>query len=200
MNIESTLEPLEPKTELKPVDKEVNKSSITSIENESLETYLGFLVALGLDEDASNITVQGSNSIDYIRKSIAPHVGIEPRDMRIDRMLRIVLRLMPKGEPKDKRRITMLDQITSVLPKYKKWMKARLEARHSSAKGNFLEDAKRLGIALDRIPGPGFPVPLTSDDKSLPNSADLDGLSDEIMILVNSMSIPSASGIVVEAV
>ena len=200
VNIESALEPREPKTELKPVDKVVNKSSITSIENESLETYLGFLVALGLDEDASNITVQGSNSIDYIRKSIAPHVGIEPRDMRIDRMLRIVLRLMPKGEPKDKRRITMLDQITSVLPKYKKWMKARLEARHSSAKGNFLEDAKRLGIALNRIPGPGFPVPLTNDDKSLPNSADLDGLSDEVKILVNSMSIQSASGIVVEAV
>jgi len=115
-------------------------------------------------------------------------------------MLRIALRLVPTGEHDDQAKKAMLNQVLTVLPKYKKWMKARLEARHSSAKGDFLEDAKRLGIALNRIPGPGFPVPLTKDDKSLPNPADLEGLSQEVKVLLNSLSIPSASGIVVEAI
>ena len=141
-----------------------------------------------------------TNPINRIRKSIAPHVGIEPRDMRIDRMLRIVLRLIPTGDQKDQERKAILNQIISILPKYKKWMKIRLEARHSSAKGNFLEDAKRLGVALNRIPGPGFPVSLSKDEKSLPSSADINSLNQEVKILINSMNIPSASGVIVEAI
>ena len=79
-------------------------------------------------------------------------------------------------------------------------MKSRLEARHSGPKGNFLEDSKNLGNALNRIPGPGFALPLLRDDKVLPNSQDLDQLSKEVEALLRSMNLPSASGIVVEAV
>jgi hypothetical protein len=78
-------------------------------------------------------------------------------------------------------------------------MKSRLEARHSGSKGNFLMDSKNLGNALNRIPGPGFAIPLNKDDKVLPNSQDLNGLSKEVEILLRSMNLPSASGIVVEA-
>ena len=196
----STDELLEDQPALKSVGKKEYKSLAEPIENESLQSYSKFLLALGLDDVADNISSNDVNPVDFIRKSIAPHVGIEPRDMRIDRMLRIALRLVPTGEHDDQAKKAMLNQVLAVLPKYKKWMKARLEARHSSAKGDFLEDAKRLGIALNRIPGPGFPVPLTKDDKSLPNPADLEGLSQEVKVLINSLSIPSASGIVVEAI
>ncbi len=187
------------KPKLKSVDENKNSSVAELIEDGLLDDFSRFLLALGLSEAASSIADGGSNPIEQIRKSIAPHVGIEPRDMRIDRMLRIVLRLIPNGEQKDQQRKAMLIKIISALQKYKKWMKARLEARHSSAKGDFLKDAESLGIALNRIPGPGFPLPLTKDEKSLPNSADIEALSKEVEILINSMDIPSASGVVVEA-
>ena len=187
------------KPKLETVDQFKDDSMVELIEDGLLEEYSRFLLALGLSDVASSILDGKSKPIDQIRKSIAPYVGVEPRDMRIDRMLRIALRLIPKGEQKDQHRKAMLTKIISALQKYKKWMKARLESRHSSAKGNFLEDAKNLGIALNRIPGPGFAVPLTKDEKSLPNSADIESLFGEVETLINSMDIPSASGVVVEA-
>jgi hypothetical protein len=60
-------------------------------------------------------------------------------------------------------------------------------------------DSKNLGNALNRIPGPGFAIPLDKDDKVLPNSQDLGELSQEVEILLRSMNLPSASGIIVEA-
>jgi hypothetical protein len=60
-------------------------------------------------------------------------------------------------------------------------------------------DSKNLGNALNRIPGPGFAIPLNKDDKVLPNSQDLGELSQEVEILLRSMNLPSASGIIVEA-
>ena len=199
VDLELNSQPVELKPKLETVDQFNDDSMVELIEDGLLEEYSRFLLALGLSDVASNILDGKSKPIDQIRKSIAPYVGVEPRDMRIDRMLRIALRLIPKGEQKDQHRKAMLTKIISALHKYKKWMKARLEARHSSAKGNFLEDAKNLGIALNRIPGPGFAVPLTKDEKSLPNSADIESLFGEVETLINSMDIPSASGVVVEA-
>ena len=199
VELELNSQPVELKPKLETVDQFNDDSMVELIEDGLLEEYSRFLLALGLSDVASNILDGKSKPIDQIRKSIAPYVGVEPRDMRIDRMLRIALRLIPKGEQKDQHRKAMLTKIISALHKYKKWMKARLEARHSSAKGNFLEDAKNLGIALNRIPGPGFAVPLTKDEKSLPNSADIESLFGEVETLINSMDIPSASGVVVEA-
>ena len=199
VELELNSQPVELKPKLETVDQFNDDSMVELIEDGLLEEYSRFLLALGLSDVASNILDGKSKPIDQIRKSIAPYVGVEPRDMRIDRMLRIALRLIPKGEQKDQHRKAMLTKIISALHKYKKWMKARLEARHSSAKGNFLEDAKNLGIALNRIPGPGFAVPLTKDEKSLPNSEDIESLFVEVETLINSMDIPSASGVVVEA-
>ncbi|MBR95804.1 MAG: hypothetical protein CMA81_03170 [Euryarchaeota archaeon] len=199
VELELNSQPVELKPKLETVDQFNDDPMVELIEDGLLEEYSRFLLALGLSDVASNILDGKSKPIDQIRKSIAPYVGVEPRDMRIDRMLRIALRLIPKGEQKDQHRKAMLTKIISALHKYKKWMKARLEARHSSAKGNFLEDAKNLGIALNRIPGPGFAVPLTKDEKSLPNSADIESLFGEVETLINSMDIPSASGVVVEA-
>ena len=199
VELELNSQPVELKPKLETVDQFNDDPMVELIEDGLLEEYSRYLLALGLSDVASNILDGKSKPIDQIRTSIAPYVGVEPRDMRIDRMLRIALRLIPKGEQKDQHRKAMLTKIISALHKYKKWMKARLEARHSSAKGNFLEDAKNLGIALNRIPGPGFAVPLTKDEKSLPNSADIESLFGEVETLINSMDIPSASGVVVEA-
>ena len=174
----------------------------TSIDSEkiSIQTYQSLLRTLGLKETAQSLEETGVDSVKLIRKSIATHVGVEPRDMRVDRMLRIILRLLPTGDENDAIRSKLVNKIESAIPKYNKWMKSRLEARHSGSKGDFLQDTKNLGNALNRIPGPGFALPLSKDDKDLPNSQDLAELSKEVEKLVKSMNLPSASGIIVEAI
>lgn len=169
-------------------------------EQTSLKTYQSLLQTLGLKKSAKSLQNIDSDSVKMIRKSLATHVGVEPRDVRVDRMLRILLRLLPVGDENDIQRSRLVAKIESSIPRYSKWMKSRLEARHSGPKGNFIEDSKNLGNALNRIPGPGFALPLSRDDKVLPNSQDLDLLSKEVETLLRSMNLPSASGIVVEAV
>ena len=182
------------------VQKHTVSSKTINSEKISTRTYQSLLRTLGLKETAESLEEPGVDSVKLIRKSIATHVGVEPRDVRVDRMLRIILRLLPAGDENDAIRSKLINKIESAIPKYNKWMKSRLEARHSGSKGNFLQDTKNLGNALNRIPGPGFALPLNKDDKDLPNLQDLAELSKEVEKLVKSMNLPSASGIVVEAV
>jgi hypothetical protein len=170
-----------------------------SLDKSSFEAYKSLLLTLGLKETAQMLQNSNPDSVKLLRKSLATHVGVEPRDLRIDRMLRVLLRLLPNGDENDVVRSDLVTRINTSLPKYNKWMKSRLEARHSGSKGNFLMDSKNLGNALNRIPGPGFAIPLNKDDKVLPNSQDLGELSQEVEILLRSMNLPSASGIIVEA-
>ena len=81
----------------------------------------------------------------------------------------------------------------------KLWMRARLENRHSGSNDVFLEDAFDLGRALQRIPGPGFPISLTSDEYELPDPDDIKELEEEVKQLIAHMNLPSAGGIVVES-
>ena len=165
----------------------------------SLESYQSLLTALGLEKTAQKLQDSEGDSVKLIRTSLAKHVGVEPRDVRIDRMLRIILRLLPLGDEKDTIRSKLINKIESSIPKYNKWMKTRLEARHSGTKGNFLLDATNLGNALNRIPGPGFALPLNKDEKILPSPQDIADLSNEVDKLIRTMNLPSASGVVVEA-
>ena len=181
-------------------EKTLTKTNLSKSGKYSLDSYQNFLRELGLGDIALKLEGSNSESVKVLRKSLAAHVGIEPRDVRVDRMLRIVLRLLPNGDEKDPSRSKLIDKINSSIPKYNKWMKLRLEARHSGAKGNFIRDTQSLGNALSRIPGPGFALPLSKDDKPLPSSQEIELLSKEVDILLRSMNLPSASGVVVEAV
>ena len=199
---EEQLEPVEEEALLSEpiVQKHTVNSTTIDSKKISTQTYQSLLRTLGLKETAQSLEEPGIDSVKLIRKSIATHVGVEPRDVRVDRMLRIILRLLPTGDENDTMRSKLVKKIESAIPKYNKWMKSRLEARHSGSKDNFLQDTKNLGNALNRIPGPGFALPLNRDDKDLPNSQDLGELSKEVEKLIKSMNLPSASGIVVEAV
>ena len=75
----------------------------------------------------------------------------------------------------------------------KRWMRRRLEARHSGASGEFLTDALELGVALQRIPGLGHHLPLELDDWPLPSS--INDLSDEVNKLARSVQLPSSGGV-----
>jgi hypothetical protein len=171
------------------------KREVVSI-NEGIGASLAsFLKAIDLDELSVRVEKEGADAIKDVRRRLAQHVGIEPRDTRIDRFLRLSLRLMPQGDDDDEMRAHLLGLLGENTTKIKRWMRTRLEHRHSGSSENFLDDAVRLGEALDRIPGPGFSIPLSADTKVLPNIADLPQLQNEVARIVAQMNPASAGGI-----
>ena len=145
---------------------------LTSLKNMLGE--LGILHNFDLN-DAINL-----NSLSELRKGLAKHVGIQPRDTRVDRLLRILLRVIPLNLPEGITLISLsklIDKLCFCTNKLNKWTAKRLERRHSNASGKLLDDAKELGIALKRIPSPGFAIPLISDNYDLPSINNFEDLS-----------------------
>ena len=151
------------------------------------------LRSLGLSEEADLLKDNGD--IAPIRRVLASHVGVEPRDMRLDRLLRLSLRLIPKGDDGDAQRHALLATLAELADILSKWTRTRLEARHNGAKGVLLEDASVLGHALERIPGPGTPMPLDADEYELPKLDDIDGLSNEVNVLKRRVLLANSGGV-----
>ena len=171
------------------------QSNEIDIDNKAINNLQEFMKEIGLQDEISK-DLATHEQVAKVRKLIAKNVGIEPRDVRLDRMLRLVLRLLPKGNDLDIKRNILIDRLSKNLSKYKNWVKLRLESRHNTSSDNLLADSVKLGKALDRIPGPGFRVPLGKDDFELPNANDLEGLESFVNSLIDSLNIDSASGIV----
>ena len=159
----------------------------------ALDALRELIALLGLSDLATEVGQQGMEALPEVRRGLAQHVNIAPRDMRIARLLRLTLRLLPEGNKSDGERARMLAELGQLIAPLKRWMRRRLEARHSGARGDFLADAVELGIALERIPGLGRHLPLEKDDWPLPGG--LDGLSGEIKKLAQSVNLPSAGGV-----
>ena len=102
---------------------------------------------------------------------------------------------MPKSDEHDVVRFGLIRTLSELADVLSKWTRTRLEARHNGSKGFLLEDAANLGIALERIPGPGTPVPLDADEYELPAFDDIDGLSNEVKVLNRRIRLTSAGGV-----
>ena len=165
----------------------------TSVVEGDLTSYERLLRLIGLTEEADILA--GSGDVSIVRRALASHVGNEPRDVRVDRLLRLMLRLLPQGDQGDGERSKMIDAIGDILPKYNQWVRMRLEARHMGASGTFFEDASRLGTALHRVPGPGVRVPLNADTYPLPEPSNVNELRQQTERLIQSMHLPAAGGI-----
>lgn len=199
-----TIEPKPLENEIKPSDQDPAsvkesepvtdvKASETAVSKPILQSYETLLRQLGLTSEADVLI--GSGDLSMIRRSLASFVGVEPRDMRVDRMLRLVLRLLPQNDLNDQVRIQLITLICDALPKYKQWVRMRLEARYMGASGDFFDDASRLGVALDRTPGPGVRVPLQADELTLPEISNLTELEKQTKRLIQTMNLPSAGGV-----
>ena len=188
---ETTLEeiksvaPVKPKEQAKPLKIPIREVDVSSYEH--------LLHVLGLTTEANALA--GSGDVSNLRRALASHVGVEPRDIRVDRLLRLVLRLLPQNDSNNSNRSRMIDSIGDALPKYTQWVRMRLEARHMGASGDFFEDAARLGMALNRTPGPGVRVPLQADVEPLPESTNMEELHLHTERLIQSMALPAAGGI-----
>ena len=153
------------------------------------------LTNLGLKEDAELVQKEGFEALNTVRRNLAGHVGIEPRDIRVDRILRLAIRLIPRLEGGNDDRAQLLSQLSSAVSEMGKWSRLRLEARHSGASGHFLNDAITLGIALERIPGPGISLPLMADKLELPHPTKLVELQNGVNHVVNSIRLPPVGGV-----
>ena len=157
-------------------------------------TALTELVALlGLPDEALAIEQHEMEAIPGLRRRLAAEVNVSPRDVRVGRLLRLTLRLLPQGDGDDASRAKMLSTLCELVAPLKRWMRRRLEARHSGAGGEFLTDAAELGVALERIPGLGHHLPLDLDDWPLPSG--INELSEEVAKLARSVHLPSAGGV-----
>ena len=169
--------------EVNPADG--TKKALTSLTN--------LVAVLGLSELATSVEQGGLEALQDVRRSLAGQVNVAPRDVRIARLLRLSLRLLPAGDEDDNERARLLAALSDLVPTLKRWTRRRLEARHSGSKGNFLADAVELGVALERIPGLGQRLPLEEDNWPLPS--DMAGLTTEVSKLAQSVNLPSAGGV-----
>ena len=190
-----TLAPTLPKQEAPVHHKKIAEPTPIAASPTVYENLVLFLRALNLDNYADDVELNGEDALPNVRRGLAKHVGVSPRDTRIDRMLRIALRLMPQNNEYDERKSELLALMAGNLKAIQRWMRSRLEHRHSGSSDRFLEDARQLGIALKRIPGPGHPVPLNADDYDLPPANDVGGLESEVKHLIIHLNLPTAGGI-----
>jgi hypothetical protein len=190
---ESQTSPTKPPERIEPATVIDSQSSNGSNATADLSSYESLLRLLSLNKEADMLI--GSKDVSTVRRALASFVGDEPRDLRVDRMLRLVLRLLPQNDSSDAERIRMVESIGDALPKYKQWVRMRLEARHMGSSGDFFDDANRLGVALERTPGPGVRIPLQADELPLPEVVNIDELHQQTERLVQSMNLPSAGGV-----
>ena len=198
---EVIFQPSNPAVVEKPPEKPVQQGSkkqeqhVEIVPNPRLlNAFQTILDRLSLSEGMA-FNAQGTLDTKHLRRTLAEHVGIEPRDIRVDRMFRLLLRLLPLEDDSNDQRAVLLDMIGQVLPKYQQWIRMRLEARHSGATGNFLEDSIQLGNALQRTPGPGVKVPLASDTLPLPSPSNLGDMTKSVQRLVEALDLNAAGGI-----
>jgi len=177
---------------LNTVESEATKAESEGTK-EALQHLAQFLATLNLNGLADEVTTAGMGALPAVRRGLAQHVNVEPRDVRIARLLRLALRLLPENDDGDGQRAELLSRLTEMVAPLKRWIRRRLEARHSGAKGDFLADAAELGRALERIPGLGKHVPLEHD--AWPLSNDLRELSHEVQRLRDVVFLPSAGGV-----
>ena len=170
--------------------EEAEQQDVVIGDSSSMESILR---SLGLEKEADMLLDNGE--INSVRRALASHVGLEPRDTRLDRLLRLSLRLMPKGDEEDEQRYALLSNLSELAKELSKWTRIRLEARHSGAVGSLLEDSLTLGEALIRIPGPGTALPLEADDYDLPAPDDVDSLSNEVKVLKRRVMLANSGGV-----
>ena len=184
------------KSSQKPIQQPERKKENT-VDDQStklLHSFQTIMERLSLSESLV-FNAQGTLDTKLLRRSLAEHVGITPRDVRVDRLMRILLRLLPSEDMLNDQRSFLVHKIEKALPKYEQWIRMRLEARHSGATGNFLKDSIQLGTALQRTPGPGVKVPLTADTLPLPDSSNLVEIEKCVNRLVEALNLNAAGGV-----
>jgi hypothetical protein len=171
---------------------------VADIETETIEDEGALLTSLPELEDISAELLEllgiDNDEIKGLVKIIASSVGHEPRDTRVDRLLRLTLRAINPEVLKNQRE-QLLGELTEIAKSLSVWTELRLSARNKGSGNGLLADSAELGKALSRIPGPGISVPLRRDNLTLPPTKDIAGLNNAVRNLANVSLLPVAGGI-----
>ena len=81
---------------VEPLVEEVVSSDIAT--QRALDALRELIALLGLNSLADEVAQQGLNALPEVRRGLAQHVNITPRDVRVARLLRLTLRLLPRRE------------------------------------------------------------------------------------------------------
>jgi len=127
-----------------------------------------------------------------IRDKIGPPLDDFPRDIRVQRLVRLMDIIRPLDENIDENILLLLRRLEGVGNQLLKWTVQRLEIRHCPSEGNLLEVSKRLASKLDEIPGPGFDLPRQLDAEDLPTLDDLQAFTNEVKLLEKVTYLPLA--------
>ena len=171
------------------VEQEIDED-LAEILREPLNRLLMGLGILGIKENLDH------ENLERVRFAIASKVGIKPRDARVDRLLKLALRLIPRTLDSDvRKRAGMISLLASSSEKLNEWAALRLRSRNATVGEGLLENSWNLGKTLSRIPGPGFGIPLEPDNYQLPGADELNKLAGEVAKLSGISSLSSSSGI-----
>ena len=129
-----------------------------------------------------------------VRRRIARSVGQVPRDQRLDRLLRIAVRLLGASTEPDVRG-RAIEELSMAARALERWTIRRCEARQVVTGNGLIEDSARLGKALHRIPGPGERIHLTADGMELPSSLEPQALLEEARKVRGWADRPMAGGV-----
>jgi hypothetical protein len=150
---------------------------------------------IGLDEIGDDDEIV----VDIMRRQLAKVVGITPRDIRVDRLLRLTIRSLPVDEISSTMMKTVCEnfsQLITIASALNRWSIERLQSRGLKSVNDLIGNSKQLGLALHRIPGPGISLPLVADDEQLPKMTDFAQISSAISKLRTAVILPSAGNIV----
>ena len=140
--------------------------------------------------------ILGSDEIERVRFAIASKVGITPRDSRVDRLLKLALRLIPREVDDDlRKRAGMISMLAGCADNLNEWAALRLRSRNDKVGEGLLQNSWNLGKALKRIPGPGVALPLEQDDYQLPAADELNELATEVAKLSKFSNLGGTTGI-----
>ena len=171
------------------VKQRQSTSSMTEGKEDLRPTLNALITDLGLD--APEVLDAGS-----VRRTLGPHVQQQPKDVRVTRLLRLILRLLPDAlDEATAGQKDLVSRLAGMVDTLNAWTSLRLQARHLPNGHGLLEDALVLGEALDRIPGPGRRLPLGEDTHALPSPGAEEDLRGEVLRLHQAVNLPSAGGI-----
>ncbi|MDP7043484.1 MAG: hypothetical protein QF807_05650 [Candidatus Thalassarchaeaceae archaeon] len=127
-----------------------------------------------------------------VRENIGGPLDDFPRDVRVQRLVRLIDILRPPEGNIDDDALALLRRLEAVGDELLKWTVQRLERRHCSSDGNLLDASKRLAAKFDEIPGPGFDLPRQIDTVDLPTANDLQAILKEVKLLEKTTYLPLA--------
>ena len=127
-----------------------------------------------------------------VREKVGGPLDDSPRDVRVQRLVRLIDILRPSEGKIDGDALALLRRLEAVGDELLKWTVQRLERRHCPSDGNLLDASKRLAAKFDEIPGPGFDLPRQLDTVNLPRTDDLQAIMNEVKLLEKTTYLPLA--------